>query len=78
MDFPAVTWVYWLIPHRYVPIRFALAAGLLAALLFEGLKFGFTSYIRNTSFEQLYGALALIPIFMVWLYSSWVVILFGA
>jgi len=74
----AMTAAYWLIPHRQVPFRFAVAGGLLAALLFEGLKFGFTSYIRNTSFEQLYGALALIPIFMVWLYSSWVVILFGA
>lgn len=78
IEFSAMTLAYWLIPHRHVPVRFALAAGLLAALLFEGLKFGFTSYIRNTSFEQLYGALALIPIFMVWLYSSWVVILFGA
>ncbi len=78
IEFSAMTLAYWLIPHRHVPIRFAVAAGLLAALLFEGLKFGFTSYIRNTSFEQLYGALALIPIFMVWLYSSWVVILFGA
>jgi len=78
IELSAMTLAYWLIPHRYVPIRFALAAGLLAALLFEGLKFGFTSYIRNTSFEQLYGALALIPIFMVWLYSSWVVILCGA
>ncbi|MEO8000949.1 MAG: YihY family inner membrane protein [Arenimonas sp.] len=74
----AMTAAYWLIPHRRVPFRFAAAGGLLSALLFEGLKFGFTSYIRNTSFEQLYGALALIPIFMVWLYSSWVVILFGA
>lgn len=78
IEFFAMTAAYWLIPHRHVPFRFAVASGLLAALLFEGLKFGFTSYIRNTSFEALYGALALIPIFMVWLYSSWVVILFGA
>ncbi len=74
----AMTAAYWLIPHRHVPFRFALAGGLLATWLFELLKFGFTSYVRNTSFEQLYGAMALIPIFMVWLYFSWVVILFGA
>lgn len=78
IEFFAMTAAYWLIPHRHVPFRFAVAAGLLAALLFEVLKFGFTSYVRNTSFEALYGALALIPIFMVWLYASWVVILFGA
>jgi membrane protein len=78
IEFFAMTAAYWLIPHRHVPFRFAIAAGLLAALLFEGLKFGFTSYVQHTSFEKLYGALALIPIFMVWLYFSWVVILFGA
>ncbi|MEO6171626.1 MAG: YihY family inner membrane protein, partial [Arenimonas sp.] len=74
----AMTAAYWLIPHRQVPFRFALAGGVLATLLFEGLKYGFTSYVRNTSVEQLYGALALVPIFMVWLYFSWAVILFGA
>ncbi len=78
IELVTMTSAYWLIPHRPVPFRFAAVSGLLAALLFEGLKFGFTSYIRNTSFEQLYGALALFPIFMFWLYSSWVVILFGA
>lgn len=78
IEFFAMTGAYWLIPHRRVPIRFALAAGFLAALLFELLKFAFTSYVRNTSFEQVYGAVALIPIFMLWLYLSWVVILFGA
>ncbi len=78
IEFLAMTCAYWLIPHRRVPLRFAVAAGLLAALLFELLKFAFTSYVRNTSFEQVYGAVALIPIFMLWLYFSWVVILFGA
>ena len=78
IEFFAMTCAYWLIPHRRVPIRFAVAAGFLAALLFELLKFAFTSYVRNTSFEQVYGAVALIPIFMLWLYFSWVVILFGA
>lgn len=78
IEFIAMTCAYWLIPHRRVPIRFALAGGFLAALLFELLKFAFTSYVRNTSFEQVYGAVALIPIFMLWLYFSWVVILFGA
>lgn len=78
IEFFAMTCAYWLIPHRRVPFRFAVAAGFLAALLFELLKFAFTSYVRNTSFEQVYGAVALIPIFMLWLYFSWVVILFGA
>jgi membrane protein len=78
IEFLAFVAAYWLIPHRNVPLRFAMVAGLIAALLFEALKYGFTLYVSNTNFEQLYGALAVVPIFMVWLYFSWVVILLGA
>lgn len=69
---------YWLVPNRPVPLRFALAGGLLAALLFEAAKAGFTAYLRNTSFEELYGALAVIPIFLAWVWLSWAVVLLGA
>ena len=72
------TLAYWLIPHRRVSKRYALAGGVLAALLFEGLKWGFAIYLRNASFEQLYGALAVVPIFLFWIYSSWLAVLFGA
>lgn len=69
---------YRLIPNRPVPLRFALAGALLAAVLFETAKHGFAWYLRNTSFEQLYGALAVIPIFLVWVWLSWLVVLLGA
>ena len=69
---------YWLIPHRTVPLRFAFAGGLLATFLFELLKWGLAIYLRNASFQQLYGALAVIPIFLIWVYISWLVVLLGA
>jgi membrane protein len=70
---------YWLIPHRSVPFRFALAGGLFATVLFELAKRGFAAYLLGVpSYEQLYGALAVVPIFMLWLYLSWVVVLLGA
>lgn len=75
----AFTFAYWLIPHRSVAFRFALAGGLFATLLFELAKRGFAAYLLGVpSYEQLYGALAVVPIFMVWLYLSWVVVLLGA
>jgi len=74
----AFTLAYWLIPHRSVPLRFAVAGGLLATLLFEWLKWAFAVYLRNASYEQLYGALAVLPIFLIWLYTSWLVVLLGA
>ncbi|MBP6597447.1 MAG: YihY family inner membrane protein [Arenimonas sp.] len=70
---------YWLIPHRNVPFRFALAGGLFATVLFELAKRAFAAYLLGVpTYEQLYGALAVAPIFMVWLYLSWVVVLLGA
>lgn len=73
------TLAYWLIPHRSVPLRFALAGGLFATVLFEVAKRGFAAYLLGVpTYEQLYGALAVVPIFMVWVYLSWVVVLLGA
>ncbi|HAI59673.1 MAG TPA: hypothetical protein DCM32_07320 [Xanthomonadaceae bacterium] len=76
--FLVFTAAYRLIPNRPVPLRFALAGALLAALLFEAAKHGFAVYLRNTSFEQLYGALAVIPIFLIWVWLSWLMVLLGA
>jgi membrane protein len=78
LEFISLTLVYWLIPHRTVPLRFAVAGGALASLLFEGVKWGFAIYLRHASFEQLYGALAVIPIFLIYLYTSWLVVLLGS
>ncbi len=75
----AFTFAYMLIPHRTVPLRFALVGGVLATVLFELAKRGFAAYLQGmATYQQLYGALAVVPIFMLWLYLSWVVVLLGA
>lgn len=78
LEFIAFTAAYWLIPHRDVPLRYAAAGGAVALLLFESLKWLFGVYLGSVSFERIYGAMALVPITLVWLYSAWVVILLGA
>lgn len=79
VELTVFTLAYWLIPHRRVPLRFALAGGLFATILFELAKRGFAAYLLGVpTYEQLYGALAVAPIFMIWLYLSWVVVLLGA
>jgi len=70
---------YLVIPNRRVAWRHALAGGVLATALFELSKFGFALYLRTMpSYQQIYGALAAIPIFLLWLYVGWLVILLGA
>lgn len=71
--------VYRIIPNRHVPVRHALAGGVLAALLFELMKSAFAAYIRAVpTYRLVYGAFASVPIFLLWLYLSWLVVLFGA
>jgi len=67
-----------LVPNRRVRIKHALIGAFLSTVLFELAKAGFVAYISNTNYKVIYGALATIPIFLLWLYIVWNVILFGA
>ena len=71
--------LYILVPNCYVYKRHAAIAGIICAILFELAKYGFGIYIKEMpSYENIYGALAIIPLFFIWIYISWVIILFGA
>jgi membrane protein len=62
-----------------VQVRDALSGGFLAALAFEGMKHGFALYITHfPTYKLVYGAFASLPIFLLWIYLSWLVVLFGA
>jgi membrane protein len=75
----AFTFLFAATPNRRVRIRDAARGGLVAALLFECLKGGFGLYVASaTSNQTIYGALAAVPVFLLWIYLSWVVILVGA
>lgn len=70
---------YTAIPNRGVNWRHALLGGTLAAVLFEIAKRGFGAYVTNfPAYEQIYGAFATVPMFLIWIYLSWLVILLGA
>lgn len=71
--------VFKVVPHRTVAWRHALAGALLSMLLFEGVKSGLGLYLGSfDSYQKIYGAVALVPILMLWIYLSWASILFGA
>jgi len=78
LEFSAFALAYWLIPNRSVRLRHAALAAVLATALFEAAKSGFAVYLTRANYQALYGAIAVIPIFLVWIYLSWVVVLLGA
>ena len=71
--------LYAAVPNCHVPIRHALAGGLLSALLFEAAKRGFALFVSlSPSYQLIYGAFAAVPLFLVWIYISWMIVILGA
>ena len=71
--------LFRLVPNRYVPQSHALIGALVAAVLFETMNRIFGYYISHfPTYELVYGAFASVPIFLMWIYLSWLTILFGA
>lgn len=75
----AFTLVYLLLASRPVRLLHAAVGGVCAAAMFELMKRAFALYLTQVpSYTLVYGAFAAVPIFLVWLYMSWVATLVGA
>jgi membrane protein len=74
----AFTALYMIVPNRRVDWRDALTGGLVASILAEVLSRSFASYVSHGSALTVYGAFAVVPVFLLWIYFSWFTILFGA
>lgn len=72
--------LYWGVPNKSVKAWHAALGGAVAALGFAGLQKLFTLYLATgfTVNAVVYGAFSAIPVFLIWLYASWSVILIGA
>lgn len=70
---------YKVVPNRRVEWRDALSGGLVAGLIFSGLRWLFGIYlIYFPTYQTIYGAMSAVPVFLVWLFASWTVVLAGA
>lgn len=73
------TLIYAIVPNCTVRFWDAFRGALFAAILFEIAKRLFTFYVAHfPTYQLLYGALATIPLFLVWMYFSWLIFLLGA
>ena len=70
--------LYSLAPNTKVSLAPAVYGAIIATVFFEIAKTGFSFYVtRFNSFEVIYGAFGVIPVFLIWVYISWLVILAG-
>lgn len=73
------TLIYRVVPHRTIKWRHAFAGAILAAVAFDIIKWALGFYFGHSeTYKNLYGALALAPIFLLWIYTGWVSVLLGA
>ena len=75
----SLTLLYMVAPARSVRWQHALLGGVVAAVAFEIMKRAFGQYLTHgAAFTSVYGTLAAVPIFLVWIYLSWVVVILAA
>lgn len=75
----AFTLLYAAVPNCRVPVKNAFIGGVVVAILFETAKRGFALFVTQfPSYELIYGAFAAVPLFLVWIFISWIIILLGA
>jgi membrane protein len=75
----ALALLYFTMPNRRIALRDALIGGVFAGLVFEASKRGFAWYLTEfPTYKLMYGAFATVPIFLLWIYISWLIVILGA
>lgn len=70
--------LYKLVPNCQVKFSDAVIGGASAALLGQIVRYGFGLYVTNSTLGPIYGAFVAVPIFLLWLYATWILVLLGA
>ena len=74
----ALTFIYSYIPNTRVRLRSALLGGVLAGTVWQLAQWGYFHFqIGVANYNAIYGTLAALPVFLVWIYTSWLIVLFG-
>lgn len=73
------TFVYLVMPNTKVKLRSALTAGIMAGTIFVLFQLAYVFIqSRLTNYNAIYGSFAAVPLFLIWLQTSWQIVLFGA
>lgn len=73
----AFTLLFIAVPNCRVPFRWGLVGGVVTAFAFEAAKSLFGALVVRTSLQAIYGAFAFVPLFLLWVYLMWMILLAG-
>jgi membrane protein len=74
----AMTFTYMFIPNTRVHFRSAVLGGILAGTAWQVVQWGYFHFqVGMANYNAIYGTLAALPIFLVWVYTSWLIVLLG-
>jgi membrane protein len=74
----ALVCLYHFIPNVRIRFRHALAGGLIAGIAWQLAQWVFIHFQLGVSrYNAIYGTLALLPVFMMWIYTCWIIVLAG-
>ncbi|MFG0242119.1 MAG: YihY/virulence factor BrkB family protein [Phycisphaerales bacterium JB054] len=77
INFVLLFFIYMTVPNARVALKPAAGGAILAATVWELGKWGFKFVVVNSSAQTFYGALALVPLFLLWVYITWIIVLSG-
>lgn len=70
---------YVIVPNKKIRVSSAFSGACVTLILTLLLRSGFGFFLAlNVTYKTLYGALATVPILLIWMYSWWIIVLFGA
>ena len=72
-----LTFLYVVVPNCQVPLRHAMIGGVFAAVTFTVARMLFTAVMAQSSYTLVYGAFAAVPLFLLWIYVTWIIVLIG-
>ncbi len=73
-----MAWLNYVLPNCRVRIRHALIGGVFGAAGIAVLQWGFGVYVQQfSSYATVYGAFSILPVFLLWLYLCWLMVLLG-
>jgi membrane protein len=73
------TLIYMVMPNTRVPFKPALGGGIIGGILFQLVQWAYIEFqVRVANYNAIYGSFAALPLFFVWVQTSWTLVLFGA